>query len=173
MHETFTQKIRRIFFAGPVLLVVFVALETAAFATKFAFAARTGGAGVIPLGLAGSARIAVAAIPATVLVVGYVAFLRSYLKNDVGVSVMKTGPYAVVRHPLYATEIWTLPAFIVLWQNDALFALPWALLVAIAHLIVKMEERYMEEKFGDEYRVYRKSVPALFPNPFRKGQGRS
>jgi protein-S-isoprenylcysteine O-methyltransferase Ste14 len=33
-----------------------------------------------------------------------------------------------------------------------------------------MEERYMEEKFGDEYRAYRECVPALIPNPFRKKQ---
>ena len=72
--------------------------------------------------------------------------------------VVTTGPYALSRNPMYLA--WTLIylgfAFIVntLWL---IFFLPLVLL--ITHLvIVSIEERRLQQTFGDDYRQYRKRV---------------
>lgn len=81
-----------------------------------------------------------------------------------------SGPYALVRNPLYlgnllngmavataavgglATEVAAL-----LWLGAAAF------LGGIYHNIILLEQEFLEEQFGQEYREYCASVPALLP----------
>jgi protein-S-isoprenylcysteine O-methyltransferase Ste14 len=74
-----------------------------------------------------------------------------------------SGPFAYVRHPLYSTLVLTIPPLIVVWLSDLLFVVPWVLVVVIAHLLVRLEERELIEEFGKDYEEYRKYVPALLP----------
>jgi protein-S-isoprenylcysteine O-methyltransferase Ste14 len=73
-----------------------------------------------------------------------------------------TGPYALVRHPIYTG---LLVAFI----GSALPRGDWrgmvAVLIAWAALWrkLKLEERWMAERFGERYDAYRQRVPALIP----------
>jgi len=73
------------------------------------------------------------------------------------------GPFNYVRHPLYATLLLTFPLLPILWCQDLLFLIPWILLIALAHLVVKREERRLLRIFGKEYEDYRRFVPALLP----------
>ena len=43
------------------------------------------------------------------------------------------GPFAYVRHPLYATIMMTVPPLVIVWLADLLFFLPWILIVTAAH----------------------------------------
>jgi protein-S-isoprenylcysteine O-methyltransferase Ste14 len=68
--------------------------------------------------------------------------------------------YRVVRHPLYLgflIAFWSTPTMSV---GHLVFALGMT-----AYLFVGMhfEERDLVRRFGDEYRAYQQSVPALFP----------
>ena len=70
--------------------------------------------------------------------------------------------YSVVRHPLY------LSGLLVLIGTNIYFASTWAwagtALVLIAMLIrVPVEERRLVERFGEEYRAYRKRTKAILP----------
>jgi protein-S-isoprenylcysteine O-methyltransferase Ste14 len=73
-----------------------------------------------------------------------------------------TGPYALVRHPIYTGLLF---AFI----GSALARGEWrgilAVLVAWAALWrkLRLEERWMTERFGETYAAYRRRVPALLP----------
>lgn len=74
-----------------------------------------------------------------------------------------TGPFGVVRNPLYLGNV-------ALWTGFALTAdLVWmAVLVAAVlgaeyHAIVRWEERLLESRLGDEYRRYAASVPRWRP----------
>jgi protein-S-isoprenylcysteine O-methyltransferase Ste14 len=75
---------------------------------------------------------------------------------------IETGPYAFVRHPIYTG---LLLAFI----GSALPRADWrsalAVLIAWAALWRKLriEERWMAERFGERYDAYRQRVPALIP----------
>lgn len=74
-----------------------------------------------------------------------------------------SGPFALVRNPLYVGNI-------ALWAGFAIIArLVWmapviiVLLGAEYHLIVRWEERLLESRLGDAYRAYAARVPRWLP----------
>ncbi|NOY05951.1 MAG: isoprenylcysteine carboxylmethyltransferase family protein [Chlorobi bacterium] len=86
--------------------------------------------------------------------------------GDVGASRLVTsGPFAFVRNPLYLGNIIIYTGLGVMswawWPWLPLAAVIWFLVQY--YLIVKEEERFLEQTFGEEYRQYRKRVPAFFP----------
>jgi protein-S-isoprenylcysteine O-methyltransferase Ste14 len=79
-----------------------------------------------------------------------------------------SGPFAIVRNPLYVGNI-------ALWVGFALTArLIWlapvilVLLGAEYHAIVRWEERVLESRLGEAYRVYAARVPRWLPT-FNRG----
>lgn len=79
-----------------------------------------------------------------------------------GHRIIRRGPYAVVRHPIY-TGILTgfLGAVIAHGQARALLAL--FLAASCFQRKIQLEERLLVGHFGDEYRDYRRQVRALIP----------
>jgi protein-S-isoprenylcysteine O-methyltransferase Ste14 len=84
-----------------------------------------------------------------------------------------SGPFALVRNPLYLGNV-------VLWSGFAVSArLPWLAPIFIAilafeyHAIVRWEERLLEERLGERYRAYAAQVPRWLPHTFNRGGGRS
>lgn len=81
---------------------------------------------------------------------------------------IRTGPYRFVRHPIYTG---LLLAFV----GSAVARDQWRgiLAVVIVYLALwrkyRLEERWMEQTFGDAYRRFREETPALIPNPFHRG----
>jgi protein-S-isoprenylcysteine O-methyltransferase Ste14 len=74
-----------------------------------------------------------------------------------------SGPFAVVRNPLYLGNI-------SIWLGFAFVArLPWmapVVLVVLAleyHAIVRWEEQFLESRLGDHYRAYLAQVPRWLP----------
>jgi protein-S-isoprenylcysteine O-methyltransferase Ste14 len=73
-----------------------------------------------------------------------------------------SGPYAIVRHPIYTG---LLVAFI----GSAVARGEWrgVLAVLIAWMALwrklRLEERWMAERFGQQYEAYCRRVPALVP----------
>jgi protein-S-isoprenylcysteine O-methyltransferase Ste14 len=75
---------------------------------------------------------------------------------------VRTGPYAVVRHPIYTGIVLALfGTAIVVGEWRGLLALA---LITIGFLFkIRTEERFMGEIFGERYARYRAEVPALIP----------
>jgi protein-S-isoprenylcysteine O-methyltransferase Ste14 len=80
-----------------------------------------------------------------------------------------SGPFALVRNPLYLGNI-------VLWVGFAVSArLPWLAPVFVAilgfeyHAIVRWEERLLEERLGERYRTYTEDVPRWIPTTIDRG----
>ena len=75
---------------------------------------------------------------------------------------MRTGPYAIVRHPIYS-------GFMLATFGTALAIGEVGGLVATALVVIswgyksRLEERYMIEHFGAEYEQYRQQVKGLIP----------
>ena len=75
---------------------------------------------------------------------------------------MTGGPYAIVRHPIYAGLLLTLlGTAVVVGEWRALAAL--GLAFAAWRWKSLIEERLMTEQFGDAYRDYRRRVKGLIP----------
>ena len=74
-----------------------------------------------------------------------------------------SGPFNYVRHPLYSSLLMGLPPLLMIWYADLLFIIPWLLIFIISHRIVQLEERDLINTFGDDYKNYKKYVPALIP----------
>jgi protein-S-isoprenylcysteine O-methyltransferase Ste14 len=72
------------------------------------------------------------------------------------------GPYAVIRHPRYVEVVAALLAYALISNYLAAYAI-WVLTVVCIALIVPLEERELEDRFGEEYRRYRERVPAFIP----------
>ena len=79
-----------------------------------------------------------------------------------GHELIDTGPYALVRHPIYT-------GLLIAIFGSAMASGEWrgvlAVLIAFAALWRKLqlEERWMTERFGERYVAYRQRVPALIP----------
>ncbi len=72
------------------------------------------------------------------------------------------GVYGVIRHPRYVEVSVAVLAY-ALMANYVGGYLIWGATVACLLLIVPLEERELEERFGDSYRRYREEVPAFIP----------
>lgn len=82
--------------------------------------------------------------------------------------VIKTGPYAIVRHPIYSGISLALIATVLL-RPGLLGLVGTAAIIASFVIKYRLEEQFLMEELGPEYAAYRKKVPALVP--FFTGRG--
>jgi protein-S-isoprenylcysteine O-methyltransferase Ste14 len=75
---------------------------------------------------------------------------------------IRTGPYAFVRHPIYTGILVALTGTVIaIGEARAILAL---IIVAVGlHFKSKTEEQFMSEKFGEQYATYRREVKSLIP----------
>ena len=79
-----------------------------------------------------------------------------------GHSIVDTGPYGIVRHPIYTGAIVAVFAFS--GVRASLFAFLVALLVTCFFALkARMEERFLRQELGAGYDAYRQRVPMLVP----------
>jgi protein-S-isoprenylcysteine O-methyltransferase Ste14 len=80
--------------------------------------------------------------------------------------VVASGPYAVVRHPGYAADIVMLVGYGLAWTSVGA-VLTTALPTAAAYSYrIRVEERMLQQRFGDEYSRYRERTWRLLPGVF-------
>ena len=73
-----------------------------------------------------------------------------------------TGIRAHVRHPVYLGHLCEMLA----WSLATGLAVCWALTtfaIVTGAVMIRMEDRELEIRFGEEYRLYRADVPAILP----------
>jgi len=98
----------------------------------------------------------------------YVITVRAVARAHREDRLVTTGPYAVCRHPLYA--LWIL----LIVPAVAAFLASWLVLTASAFMYVvtrvetRHEEAYLEQRFGEAYREYKRQVNAVLPTLRRK-----
>lgn len=99
------------------------------------------------------------------------AVLGRHFSPQLGVQeghrLITTGPYAVVRHPMYLGII----DFIIgtaLYLNDVALFAAGLLFIVWFSAQSRVEERLFDAHFGAEWRDYRDRTPRLFPWSFRR-----
>jgi protein-S-isoprenylcysteine O-methyltransferase Ste14 len=128
---------------------------------------------ILALLLARSASRGPALVGAGVTLVALGEAVRLWAVRHIGVisrtrrdrlgPLVTSGPFALVRNPLYLGNVG-------LWVGFALCAnAPWlapvfaAILAFEYHAIVRWEERLLEERLGERYRAYAAEVPRWIP----------
>ncbi|MBN1405437.1 MAG: isoprenylcysteine carboxylmethyltransferase family protein [Candidatus Omnitrophica bacterium] len=83
-----------------------------------------------------------------------------------------SGPYAIVRHPLYLGTVLLTAGFVIMLNLYYFGFLFLIIMAAVYYNTVKKEEKMLEQKFKNEYIDYVKHVPAIIPTifPYRKGE---
>lgn len=79
------------------------------------------------------------------------------------------GLYARLRHPQYLGLILIVLAFLIMWPT-LLTVLLAPFLIGRYILLATEEDRELEEKFGDDFRLYRQTVPAFIPSFIKDGE---
>lgn len=100
----------------------------------------------------------------------FAAWARSYIGRNWSAAVtlkadhelVVTGPYGIVRHPIYTG---LLLAFLgtAIARGDPGAAMALVLACLAFWRKIRLEERWMRERFGTAYAAYARRVPALIP----------
>ena len=78
-----------------------------------------------------------------------------------------TGLHGRVRHPIYLAHLLMLTVWTVGAGTVALVGM-WAFAVVTGIVMIRLEERELVRRFGDDYREYQRRVPAVVPAFRRK-----
>jgi protein-S-isoprenylcysteine O-methyltransferase Ste14 len=76
---------------------------------------------------------------------------------------VRSGPYAVVRNPIYTSMLLVLCATAIIVTGWKLFAVALLLFIAGTEIRVRTEERLLASRFGEEFETYKHNVSAYLP----------
>ena len=86
----------------------------------------------------------------------------SYHPDEPTTTLIREGPYRLTRNPLYLSLTMLYTAIALFGNAFWVIALLPVLVRVINHGVIEHEERYLERKFGDQYRQYKERVPRWF-----------
>lgn len=93
---------------------------------------------------------------------------RQVARSAAGIDhIVTTGVYGLVRHPIYAADIVLAWAIFLYYPALKLLAVVIWLTVILTSWM-KLEERALQQKFGQEYVSYKASTPMIIPNILSK-----
>jgi protein-S-isoprenylcysteine O-methyltransferase Ste14 len=78
-------------------------------------------------------------------------------------ALVRTGPYAIVRHPIYASLLAILLCTLLVLTPWQWMPISLAVFICGTEIRVRSEERLLASRFGEQFDAYRKSVPAYIP----------
>jgi len=93
--------------------------------------------------------------------------LRGQLRIDAALGaehkLVRSGPYSLVRHPIYTSMLFVICAIAVIVTPWPLFLGSLILFVLGTEIRVRTEEKLLASQFGDEFADYRRAVPSYIP----------
>jgi protein-S-isoprenylcysteine O-methyltransferase Ste14 len=118
-------------------------------------------AAILPRGIALALGVPLVALGLALAAVAMASFVRartSPIPIKPTTAIVATGPYRFTRNPMYL-GLALLYLGVTLWVDTLwpLLFLP-LVLFTIQRTVIAREERYLEAKFGDEYRGYKARV---------------
>jgi len=138
-----------------------IALECAAYAVATAFTQPTAP------GLPRLLAVVVAGPLGALVMWTAVAHLGRQFRINAGLysdhELVRTGPYAVIRHPIYASMLLLLIATAMLVTRPLWMPLAFALFIAGTEIRVRTEDRLLASRFGDQFSAYQRAVAAYIP----------
>ena len=83
---------------------------------------------------------------------------KSFVKTT---RLVDTGIYAIVRHPQYTGGVLAIFLTTLLWYPHWLFGVLGVMGAVVVYLSCREEDKYLIEKFGDNYVAYMQKVPRM------------
>jgi protein-S-isoprenylcysteine O-methyltransferase Ste14 len=90
-------------------------------------------------------------------------YLRFEAAVDEDHQLIRGGPYRVVRHPIYASMLCVLLGMGFMVASPLLFVIALIFFIAGTEIRVRVEDRLLADRFGEEFREYRRSTSAYIP----------
>ena len=128
---------------------------------------------VLEVTVEGPARIAMVTVGLLLIVAGAVFniagrfTLRSAWSNQIevceGQDLITRGPFAVVRHPLYASLIWMFVGGSLVYANPLSLALTLAVFVPMMYVRAAKEDAVLGDSFGEGFESYRSRTGMFLP----------
>lgn len=82
--------------------------------------------------------------------------------KDEKIDLIQDGPFAIVRHPRYLMVVIGVLGWCLMCHYSGVYWVGGASILGLV-LIMKLEERDLVARFGDEYMQYKKQVPQFVP----------
>ena len=76
---------------------------------------------------------------------------------------VRSGPYALVRNPIYTSMLLVICSTGVVITSGKLFLLSLAFFIVGTEIRVRTEEKLLASRFGEEFANYKNTVPAYIP----------
>jgi protein-S-isoprenylcysteine O-methyltransferase Ste14 len=76
---------------------------------------------------------------------------------------VRTGPYRIVRHPIYTSMFCLLLGTGFMVTPPLLFLVAIILFIGGTEIRVRIEDSLLASRFGDKFRAYQRSVSAYIP----------
>ena len=106
------------------------------------------------------------------IIIGAILWLSAVLLTQIDRKIKEgklitTGIYSIVRNPIYSAFLFIFIGIIFLVNNIYLLVLPITFWIYLTILLKLTEEKWLEDKFTDEYNRYSKNVNRAIPNIFK------
>ena len=106
------------------------------------------------------------------ITIGVILWLSAVLLTQIDRKIKEgklitTGIYSIVRNPIYSAFLFIFIGIIFLVNNIYLLVLPITFWIYLTILLKLTEEKWLEDKFTDEYNRYSKNVNRVIPNIFK------
>jgi protein-S-isoprenylcysteine O-methyltransferase Ste14 len=121
----------------------------------------------IPIGAGASRALTIVFLMGWVL--GIFWAILSMPPSTQGRGLVTTGPFARVRHPLYAISLFYLGLLTIASSRSWVVAAVWPLSYVVARFWVGFEEKGLDARFGEAWRDYAARTPRFLPWPRRFG----
>ena len=93
--------------------------------------------------------------------------LGRHLRFDAGLDadhqLVRTGPYRIVRHPIYTSLLFLMFGLGFVIAPFWLFCVALAIFFVGTTIRIRVEDALLAERFGEQFEAYRREVPALIP----------
>jgi len=93
--------------------------------------------------------------------------LGKHLRLDAALTkdhrLVQTGPYRLLRHPIYSSMLSILVGTAFMIATPALFAISIVVFLVGTEIRVRTQDRLLAARFGREFRTYKNSVSAYLP----------
>ena len=104
------------------------------------------------------------------VLVGYLAKTSTSIvfgKKRENPVVIRKGVFAVIRHPMYLSEVLLYFGLLIMSMSLAA-AVVWMIAIGFLYYISRHEERLLLARFGEDYKNYLQEVPMWFPRLWKR-----